>query len=113
MSDNFFRRILANALDRTIIIYISSILSESKITVFILIFLLFDFTLGILFRILFSQTPGDIMFGIKIEAQPKIKLVLRWILGYISPLTAFLIHIPAGQWKSIADVICGIKVQKI
>ncbi len=113
MSDNFFRRIFANTIDRTIIIYISAILSESKITIFILIFLFFDFTLGVLFRILFYQTPGDIMFGIKIEAQPKIKLALRWILGYISPLTAFLLHIPAGQWKSIADVICGIKIQKI
>jgi len=86
MADNFFRRICANALDRTVIIYISSILSEGKIIIFIILFLIFDFTLGVLFRSMFSQTPGDIIFGIKIEAHPKFKLLLRWILGYISPI---------------------------
>jgi len=113
MADNFFRRICANALDRTIIIYISSILSEGRIIIFIILFLIFDFTLGVLFRSIFSQTPGDIIFGIKIEAHPKFKLPIRWILGYISPFTAFLLHIPAGQWKSLLDTICGIKVEKI
>jgi uncharacterized RDD family membrane protein YckC len=113
MADNFFRRIFANALDRTLIIYISSILSEGKIIILIILFLIFDFALGVLFRTIFSQTPGDIIFGIRIEAHPRFKIPLRWLLGYISPFTAFLLHIPAGQWRSLLDKICGIKVEKI
>ncbi|GBD02992.1 hypothetical protein HRbin19_00263 [bacterium HR19] len=118
--DVFIRRILANTLDRSVIIYISALISlVGKINFlgFILMFLFFDFTTSVMFRWAFERTPGDIIFGIRISKKKHgaihLKLALRWIMGFISPLTGFLLHIPAGNWRSLCDTLAGIQFERV
>jgi|GEM_PF-875280 uncharacterized RDD family membrane protein YckC len=116
----FIRRILANSLDRSVIIYTSAFISlTGKINFlgFILLFLFFDFITFVMFRWAFERTPGDIIFGIRVSKKSGgtifLKLALRWIIGFISPFTGFLLHIPAGNWRSLCDILAGIQFERV
>lgn len=110
------RKFLANLTDRTIILIFAAdtgtILKIDIVGIIILFFLL-DFMNYVILRSLLGRTPGDIMFGIVIETGfPRfLRLLSRWFLGYISPFTAFLLHIPAVRWKSLCDSILGINTK--
>ncbi len=81
----------------------------------ILLFIISDFFIYVVIRSLLIRTPGDIMFGIRISTYSLrcTRIFLRWLLGYLSPLTAFLLHIPAINHRSLCDVISGIRIEII
>lgn len=110
------RKFFANLLDRTFLIFFCSLIGSIlhlDIISFILFFLLFDFLLFVVFRGVFARTPGDISFGIVIRTRSPslLFLTLRWIIGYLSPLTGFLVYIPAEKGRSFCDFLLGIKTE--
>lgn len=116
MMDDFeraLRKFLAVLTDRVIILILTadvSVILELKIIAMIILFLFLDFMIYVIIRTFLGRTPGDIMFGIMINAGfPRFfRLLSRWLLGFLSPFTGFLLHVPAVKWKSFCDTIVGI-----
>ncbi|MCS7214146.1 MAG: hypothetical protein NZ927_08030 [Candidatus Calescibacterium sp.] len=116
--DKSVRKLLANITDRVTILILTantSLILEMEILQTITMFLFLDFMIYVILRTFLQRTPGDIMFGIVIKTGfPKIlRLSLRWLLGYLSPFSGFLLHVPAIRWKSFCDSIVGINSEKV
>lgn len=112
------RKFFANLFDRTFLVFSSATISYLiglNFLGFISFFLVFDFLLYVIFRSVFRRTPGDISFGIIVRTRSPsfIYLGLRWIAGYLSPLTGFLIYIPAENGRSFCDFLLGIKTEVV
>lgn len=108
-----FRKFLAVLTDRvTILILVADMGVLLKLNIFgmIVLSIFFDFMIYVVLRTFLGRTPGDIMFGVVIKVgSPKFfRLLLRWLLGFLSPFTGFLLHVPAIRWRSFCDTIVGI-----
>ncbi len=110
-----FRKFLAVCTDRVIILILTVdvvVILELKIIAMIVLFVFLDFMVYVVLRTFLERTPGDIMFGIALKVGfPRFfRLSLRWLLGFLSPFTGFLLHVPAIKWRSFCDTIVGIEV---
>lgn len=112
------RKLLANIADRTIVFTIAAntaTMLKLKFVEGVLLFLFMDFMVYVVIRVFLKRTPGDIMFGVVLKADfPRfLRLSIRWLLGYLSPITGFLLHVPAIRWKSFCDAVVGIDSEVI
>lgn len=110
------RKLMGNLADRTFNLLLASntaMMLGLNLTGMVPLFLFLDFITYVVLRAFFGRTVGDVMFGIVIEAGfPKFgRLLLRWTLGYLSPLSGFLLHVPAVRWKSFCDSFSGINAR--
>ncbi len=116
--DVYARRVLANIADLSFLVCLCGTISISLdmgFVAFFSLFILSDFMFSVVWRTFFYGTPGDIIFGVRLSGGFPffLRLTARWFLGYISPMTAFLLHLPADSKRSMCEVISGLTNEKV